>query len=308
MKGLLGTLCLFIALAAPFAGHTVQFQHNGDVQVRHDDRSGTDSRDQYRLRWYPTLDLGREEGWSLHGFAATGNSFGSSHNTFGSAGQDRLYARHLFLRHSREGGKTEIGVIPTVKGAIASTGLSKHGWIKGVRQVFARRQGNLEIVLGQLDDVDPSNAIELPDELNYIELEYSSRYFGNRSYEFGLDRVLESNFARTEVRYKTETDWVLGAEVIYRLSPREPKVVISADGAWRLWSRAVDVFAYYSYVTDEFGPRNRLTEDFLDAGHGVSLELSGKIARSVPLSWFTRLQNVDGRSRFMVGLKYAFAR
>ena len=32
-------------------------------------------------------------------------------------------------------GKTELGIIPTYKGRVSSTGLSKDGWITGIRHV-----------------------------------------------------------------------------------------------------------------------------------------------------------------------------
>ena len=90
---------------------TPSFSQKLDIQVRYDNRSNRPSREQYRLRYYPSLAL--TSTWSVNSFIVTGDDFSSSHNTFGSDTTDYLYARRLYLRHETNAGKTELGIIPT---------------------------------------------------------------------------------------------------------------------------------------------------------------------------------------------------
>ena len=94
------------------------FSQKLDIQVRYDNRSNRPSREQYRLRYYPSIALNAS--WSINSFIVTGEDFSSSHNTFGKESTDYLYARRLYLRHETHSGKTELGVIPTYKGRVSS--------------------------------------------------------------------------------------------------------------------------------------------------------------------------------------------
>ncbi len=89
-----------------------------------DNRSNRPSREQYRLRYYPSLAI--TSAWSVNSFVVTGDDFSSSHNTFGSDNTDYLYARRLYLRHETDSGKTELGVIPTYKGRVAIAKRHRH--------------------------------------------------------------------------------------------------------------------------------------------------------------------------------------
>ena len=148
-------LFLFILPLIAIAGTNAQaeqiaptFSQKLDIQVRYDNRSNRPSREQYRLRYYPSLAI--TSAWSVNSFVVTGDDFSSSHNTFGSDNTDYLYARRLYLRHETGSGKTELGVIPTYKGRVSSTGLSKDGWITGVRHVKQLQNDTaIEIVVGQ---------------------------------------------------------------------------------------------------------------------------------------------------------------
>lgn len=130
------------------------------------------------------------ENWSAHGFLVTGDDFGSSHNTIDDGSADYFYMRRFYVRHENANGKTELGIIPTYKGAVSSSGLSKDGWIKRVRHVVRNKnQGAFEVELGQLDNLSPNSAIKLVDDLNYIELEYTSALSEQWSCELSLERM-----------------------------------------------------------------------------------------------------------------------
>ena len=111
--------------------YSVELKAKVDTQLRFDDRSGRDERYQYRVRFYPSIIFDDDKMWSFNFFAATGGDFSSSHNTFSDADVDPFYLRRAYLRHENAQGKTEIGILPTYKGRVSSTGLSKDGWIAG---------------------------------------------------------------------------------------------------------------------------------------------------------------------------------
>lgn len=281
-----------------------QFGAKTDISFRSDFRHEKSPRYQYRIRWYPQLKLTNSD-WSLHGMMVTGDEFASSYNTVGSDENHSFKLRRLFARHQHQDGKTELGVIPTYKGRVSSTGLSKDGWIMGGRHVYNWSPlTKLEIVVGELGHINDPNALQAPDKLNYVELELSSTIDEDWSYELGLERVIDGNFARGEVRYLVTQKHTLAIELINRLDNNESKVVLSMEGHWPFATSVIEYFAYYSYVGTDFGLRAELTEDFVDVGHSFTFELEGELVREHNLQWFSKFEANEGRSRFQLGLKF----
>ncbi|MFT2093033.1 hypothetical protein [Paraglaciecola sp. 2405UD69-4] len=294
---ILGSLFLSSAYGAEFSGKL-------DTQVRLDERSNQDIRYQYRLRAYPSLLFGDANVWSLNGFLATGDAFSSSHNTFNDSGNSDLYLRRLFVRYEQAQGKTEFGIIPTYKGRVSSTGLSKDGWIKGLRHVQNFAQGQFELVLGELENTQASDAIHIGNHLNFFELEYSGKVYSDLSFEVSAEHVLGDGFLSGELRYQSDHHVIYATELIHNLATNSAKLVASATVSINVLKQDLDVFTYYSYVSDRFGPRAELTEDFLATGHGVALEVESEL-QFVPLDWFVKLEAYKGNSRAQLGLKYS---
>jgi hypothetical protein len=297
---------LLFALLTPFPTWAAEFSAKLDTSLRFDHRSGRDERYQYRVRFYPSLTLDANKTWSLNAFAATGDDFSSSHNTLDDGQADLFYIRRLYLRHQNTNGKTEIGILPTYKGRVSSTGLSKDGWIAGVRHVANSSYGKFEVVLGELADTRASHALNAPEDLNYVELEYSGNVNQQTSIELSLERLLGSNFVSGEVRYQTTSDVTYAAEIIDKVDTNDFKFVASAETTFDLYQHELKVFAYYSYVSDEFGERAELTEDFLATGHGVAIEVESSL-KFAPLDWFAKFEAFEGNSRVQLGIKYSFA-
>lgn len=277
-----------------------------DLSVRADDRSGRTVRYQYRARIYRAYHFDQHDRWSINGFAVTGDEFSSSHNTLDDGEADYFHFRRLYIRRNNQMGKTEFGYIPTYKGRVSSTGLSKDGWIAGLRHVHSLSQGQFEVVVGELSNTDKPDPIGKPENLDYVELEYSSQDGKYFNYEMSLERMLESNFIRGEVRYPINPETNLAFEVIERLDNNKSKVVIGAESNLTLFNRPVELFGYYSYVSEGFGPRAELTEDFLSTGHGIAMELEGELSQSQNLDWFMKFEAYQGSTRFQLGLKLTF--
>ncbi|MDM7862201.1 hypothetical protein QTP81_16465 [Alteromonas sp. ASW11-36] len=294
---------LFAALAALMAPSvSADYQQKIDVQTRADDRSGRDIRYQYRVRFYPQYSF--DDAYSVHAFAATGDDFASSHNTVDDGDVDFFYLRRAYLRHSGDYGKTEFGVIPTYKGRVSSSGLSKDGWISGIRHVRQfDNDSQFEIVVGQLDNLNPARALDAPDKIDYVELEYSARMSQRNSFEFSLERMTDANFIRTEYRYQINDNHLVFTEWVKQVANSQSKVVLGVEGELVFWQQPIEYFSYYSYVSNDFGLRAELTEDFIDVGNGFSAKFSADID-TLRGSWFVRFDHVDSRSRVLAGLSW----
>jgi hypothetical protein len=283
-------------------GDVEGFKQKLDVQLRADDRSSRDVRYQYRLRYYPQYRF--DDTWSVNGFAVTGDDFGSSHNTVDDGSADYFYVRRVYVRHQGDYGKTEVGIIPTYKGRVSSSGLSKDGWIKGVRHVRALGDDNFEVVVGQLTSLNPANAINAPDNVDYVEIEYSAKIDDRWSYEISAERMTKSNFLRSELRYNYSLNMSYFGELVSRVDSSKVKAVLGAEGSFSLNAYKMDYFAHYSFVSDNFGLRAELTEDFLGTGHGFSAELGGDFTHT-KLGWFFRYDAVESQSRVLAGIKWS---
>lgn len=278
--------------------------YKGDVKLRLDHRTQSDSRYQYRLRFYPKWQL--DQNWSALALASTGSGFASSHNTINASSNQKFNLRRLYLRHQNQKGKTEVGVIPTYKGRVSSTGLSKDGWITGVRNVSRLPQGELEWVVGELDDDVEPGIFRRLDKLNYAEVEYSHRFSALWSAELAWDHMLDDNFVRGEVRYQSQSQRAYALELINNLNNHKFKLVASVEQQHQLYGYGFESFAYYTYARSDFGQRAELTEDFVDFGHAFVLELKGKLSEHYPLSWFSKSEFYQQQNRYQVGLQYKF--
>lgn len=307
---LLITPLLSCALTNAYAnGFSPSFSHKLDVQIRYDDRSNRPSREQYRLRYYPSIAL--SPSLSVHSFIVTGEDFSSSHNTFGSDTTDYLYPRRLYVRHKNDFGKTEVGVIPTYKGRVSSTGLSKDGWITGVRHVRQLKNDTaIEIVVGQLVNAQANEAFNIGEEDDYFEIEYSAKMGQRHSYEASFEKMLNGTFVRAEYRFRINDEDTAFVELVQRTDESAAKFVVGTSGELATGvlntSYPIEYFAYYSYIDSRFGERAELIEDFLGTGHGGSLEFSGVLSKKHDVEWFVRTDFVESVSRLLAGIKLSF--
>lgn len=303
LPGLIGCFILFVAVQANATEPAGFYQQKLDAQVRYDNRSDQSNRSQFRLRFYPQLNFNDQ--WSLHSFVVTGDDFSSSHNTFGDEDSDQIAVRRIYLRRTHALGKTELGIIPTYKGRVSATGMSKDGWFQGIRHVYEAKPGHqLELVAGAINSTDPNKALSFTDDLNLFEFEYSATINEQFSMEFGLERIIEGNYLRTEVRFR-QSERVWFAEVVRRVDEAENKLVLGLDSVFTVGQYPLEMYAYYAYVSTQFGLRAELTEDYLGNGHGGSVEVSGALPMA-QLDWFSRIDMVGNTRRVLIGLKRSF--
>ena len=283
------------------------FEYKVQTQLRFDDRSNREHRFQYRVRAHSAFHIPNSN-WSINAFGVTGNEFSSSYNTIDSDISNHFKLRHIYFKHTGAlGSKTEIGVIPTYKGRVSSSGLAKDGWIKGARHVYAYSSNTkFEMVLGKLEDDQAETALDAFKKLNYVELEMSSYINDVSSYEISLERMTQANFVRAEYRLFLAHSPIYSVELISRVSTSKTKVVIGIEDTLTLFAKDVAYYAYYSYVSDNFGARAELTEDFITTGHGLSIESDTTLFNSKNWKAFTRFDLFDQNSRFILGVGYTF--
>lgn len=295
-------LCASTALPT-HAENPLSYYHTLDTEIRMDGRTDREEKWQYRLRYYPTVNLTSDNSWSINGLITTGDSFANTRNSF-DGNSHNLYMRRLFVRKSYDGGKTEVGILPTYKGRLSLTGLSYDGWIKGIRQVVKVDDDTaVEFVAGNLDDLDAANALDFPDEMNYYEFEYSSRVARRHHIELGLERMLSGNFTRAEYRYDLDNRHAATVEWVQRVDEAETKLTTGFTGQLPVAEYPVGYAAYYSYTSEHFGPRGTLTEDFIGTGHGFSVDCFSQISVLPNTSWFVGYDLIDATHRLQVGIR-----
>lgn len=291
---------------ANFALNAQEYGFNSQLntQLRSDTRSDNQHRWQYRVRWYPQFTF-VDPRWSAHSFVSTGDNFSGSHNTISTSQSDNLYLRHLFLRYQSASVRSEFGVIPTYKGRVSSSGLSKNGFIKGlriVRQPFANAE--LELVVGNLDSTNAKDALDSFNKIDYLELELSARVSDKSSYEISLERMTGANFVRTEYRYQFIQSTALILEWIKRLDNQNNKVLVGVDTGFEFKNTHYALQAHYAYISSGIGLRAELTEDFRSTGHGVTAELKTPFFASDKANIVMRIDKTLHNSRFILGLEF----
>ena len=288
-------LCASVPCAA-------QFDYTGDLSIRIDDTSDRPGRSQYRLRFGPRYDLG--DNWSVHGFVATGDEFDSAYNTI-DENDDQIHVRRLFARYARGDSKVEVGVIPPYKGRVSSTGLSKEGWIRGMRGVWGTEKGAFEVVVGDLEDLRASRTFSTDYDLNYVEVEYSRKLNASWTYEVSAEELFDDRFLRGEVRYLTRADAYWAFEVIYNTSDDNSKVILSSLRNIERPAGPIEWFVYYSYTGTGFGPRAELSEDFLEVGHAVATKFKGAVPALERLEWFAEVELYEETARLKAGFEFS---
>lgn len=112
------------------------------------------------------------------------------------------------------------------------------------------------------------------------------------------------NYLRTEFRYQALADIETFFELVRRIDSTKTKTVLGLDGQFSLGTYPVSFFTHFSYISEDFGLRAELTEDFLAYGRGISVDVSGKISDTA-FGWFARYDRVDSNDRFLVGAKWS---
>ncbi|MDA0978148.1 MAG: hypothetical protein O3B72_06305 [Proteobacteria bacterium] len=276
-----------------------EFVHAGDLSIRLDDTSKRALRTQYRVRYRPALHMNDQ--WSLHGTIATGDEFESAYNTLGESDQ-ALNLRRLFLRYTDLETRVEFGVVPPVKGFASSVGLSKEGWIRGMRVVSTRPQAQIEFVMGDLSDLSANHAFSNAWALSYLELEYSARIDERWTFELAAEEIFRDRFVRSEIRYTTGSGSIIAAEVIHNVDARDHKIVVSASRQTDWFDREIEWFTYYTYTGSGFGARADLSEDFLEIGHALATRLEGEFSTGQRLGWFVEIELYEAQTRLKAGL------
>lgn len=299
----------FVFVTAVLATETfaVEIVHKVEAQTRLDERSGKPARYQYRVRAASSFQWDNNSDWSFNTYLATGDEFANAHNTFGADENQTFYLRRAFVQYDTGSHFIQAGVIPTFKGRVSSTGLSKDGFIKGVRGVYVLRQNALiELVLGSIEDLRSARALDAPSSIDYVELELSFDLNDVSSMEVGLEHMTDLDFLRLEYRYQVKPDVFLNFELVNNIGSADSKLLMGVEGEYSFNGFVFDLFAYYNYVGESLERRADLTEDFIDTGHSASVEIELPISLGSKGKVFFRTDVYQDNSRFITGLKFKF--
>lgn len=161
--------------------------------------------------------------------------------------------------------------------------------------------------VGELGNTRASIALDVSDDINYVEFEYSANFSQEMSIELSFEQLLSSNFVTGEFRYQTTSEVTYATKLI---DTNYFKFVISTEKSFDAYSQEWEVFAYYSYVSDNFGARSELTGDSRATGHGVDIELQASfqfLHFLVSLNWFAKFEAFEGNTRVQLGVKYGLS-
>lgn len=280
------------------------FDSDTEIQVRLDDRSSKDARLQYRIRNSFSYKFTDDDNWYFKTYITTGDSFEGTQNTLTPISEHEFNIRRAFFEHKNQYSLFQIGTIPTFKGRVSSSGLSKDGFIQGVRAVYnSNEYAQIEFVFGSIKELNASNAIEFPASLDYLEFEVSMEFSPLSSMEFSIERMTGLNFVRSEYRRQLDSGEEISIELVNTLGQRDSKFVVGLSGGLQLLNRDADYFAYYSFVSNNIGDRASLTEDFIDTGHGISFELETRLEQNPSVKAFFRVDLYNDESRGIIGFK-----
>ena len=172
--------------------------------------------------------------------------------------------------------------------------------------MFAFGDDRLEFVAGDLSDLRASHAFDAPFDLNFYELEYSSRINRTFTYELGGERMLDENYVRAELRMTTGNGIVWSAEVVHGFDSNTAKSVLSVLAPAEFKHGELGWFTYYAFVPQDFGKRAALTEDFLGFGHSFGIEFDYRWSKYERVNWFLELETGDARDRAKLGIEVEF--
>jgi len=309
-----------VALYASAANAEIRLERAKlSAPVRHDYRYDFDTgevvrdRLQYQvgLSFLISLAQGKDGGeFQFGGLIGTGNGYTSPWNTVANfnndeSGNHQINVRQIYAQWEYERWRTQLGVIPPVKGKVSETSLDKDGWIRGGRLIMpVRRQGQFELVVGTLDSLDDPNAFQPWAKANYYEVEWTHDWSKGWRTELGGVRLDKDRILRGELRY---TATIFGArtelagEVLRNVQSR----VWAHD--WSIAQRlgSVTLMNEYAYVPKELGLLGALSNDFFTFGHLWVLGVKGPLSTEGGLYWFGRNYLGEVRINFKLGVGYS---
>lgn len=241
------------------------------------------------------------------------SSWTTIHNRDGSEADDfRLYARHLYLESRLARLRLQLGTIPPVKGVVSSTGLRALGWIDGARADYDYGSGIVEIVAGQISDLDNPNTLTRDKGFNYLEVEISQSIADWLIAEASVDYLDPSPYARSELRavklWGPRGDLGAAAEGFVNLDNGALSYRVSGaadilDLALQRYPKRLAVEAAFGFVSSRIGLRGELSDDFYTFGHYVTVKASGVISHRHGLRWFVK-NTIAAPWRFDAGLTF----
>ena len=287
-----------------------------DIQLEHGSGDLLKNRLQYHVAaryGLVILESGPTGTLGIHGLAGTGGSYTSQWNTAydlidQSPGTQQFHMRQIYLQNDLHGWRSQIGVIPPVKGKVSNTSLDRDGWIRGARIVAPIHDtGQFEVVFGAIDHLDDPNAFQAWEEWNYAEVEWTQHWTETLRIETSYVLLEEQSVLRGEVRGKWDTKLDVPMELSAEISNNLTESVWAYDLSARTTIRSVTMVLEVSHIPQNFGLLGELYNDFFTLGHLGMVALKGPIGSQNTLNWFVKGYAGESEIRGNAGLGYRFA-
>ena len=290
-------------LLGPIANAEVHFEQidlsipvRGDVVGSHTQKTTDKARLQYQSSVRYNISFVKDStagDWNLLGLLGSGNSFTSQWNTMlnllaPGPEEHPFVMRQVYLQHVANRWRTQIGVIPPVKGIVSNTSLDKDGWIPGGRLVVPiAKEGALELVAGGLHGIDEPGFVQAWAPINYGETEWTHHWNDAFRSELGATTLNEEWYVRTEGRYTTggkARPLTMAFELMHKLQTSAWAYDASIETKFNRIRTRIE----YSYVAKDFGLLGKLSNDFFALGHLGMLAWKGPLGDKKKLSWFAK--------------------
>lgn len=241
----------------------------------------------------------------------TGDDFTSQWSTLydhisGDYSPPSLAVRQLYMRYLINYGSLSAGVMPPAQDVVSNTSMDGDGWVRGVRAIiYLPREGELEGVVGAVDQINSPGAFKIPAELNYHKVEWTQPWRDSLRTKLSVVLLTRAKIIRGELKYWGVAPFAIRYEVSGELLRDVQVHRYAYDVMLRLEKWGYRLRLEYSKIDERFGLLGRLVNDYFGLGSVVMGALDGPAYWS-RLRWFTRFYHNDTIGRGMVGLSYTF--
>ncbi len=324
MRCLAYSFCAFFLVLSPLHSAEAKAQLKGlelEMPMRSDiiqdhERGGLQKgRFQYQTSLRFDVELMQERilgQFNVLGLLGSGGSYTSQWNTIWRFDKPQeqshpITMRQLYVRHGINGWRSELGVVPPVKGIVSNTSLDKDGWIRGARLVAPIVQtGELEAVIGSLHGIDSPGLMSRWQPINYIEFEWTQPWYEFYRSELGATVLNGQHHLRVEASTRinaTPFPLTSGVELMRNVSAKQWAYDWYLDARFKTLHTKLE----YSFVAHQFGRLGALSNDFFTLGHLGMIALKGPVGKSRTVTWFFKQYVGESELRANAGIKIRVA-
>lgn len=312
----------------------------GDINVTADVSSRVISKDSQEVQQNKVVlkfQKNFDNGWVLVGVGQNGGSYSGDYDTMYNSGNKddefdqakdlvdnfsfrKLYVKKKIANPICEDCDAEIqaGALETEPGMASVTGLSKAGWVDGVRLKAETPYGEVTVTAGSIGDLEETNFYSRDYENEYLEVKITKQVFENLVAEFGGERYDGDTYYKIAGDYSLE----LAADQVISIIA---ETLVNTDDDTEMSSIGIRGDFIKMLTGESSGLSFELRDNHMDAGmssrasqmtnefsasegHSGSFTVKGKIKGNQKLQWYVRVRhNYDtNENRYETGIDYKY--